>query len=127
MAKKEYKLPEMKKGYYLFWSVCTQCMYNCSVKMEDESSRSYFNCSKSNRRTDLQVLEQGNRQLDGNGLKLIIEVPESAEIKQSIPSGAITDNSGATVGYVYSFCIEDSTDEDYNDIYINVVGWKNKG
>lgn len=127
MAKKEFKLPEMKKGYYLFWSVCTQCMYDCSVKMEDETGCSYFSCNKFNRSTNLQVLEQNNRQLNGNVLKLVVDVPASAEIKQSIPSGAITDSNGETVGYVYSFCIEDSTDEDYNDIYINVVGWKNKG
>lgn len=127
MAKKEYKLPELKKGYYLFWSVCTQCMYNCSVQMADNSGHVYFNSKKVSRSTNLQTLEQGNHLLNGEDLKLIVDIPESSAINQSIPSGAITDSNGLTVGYVYSFCIEDATDEDYNDIYINVVGWKKEG
>lgn len=31
------------------------------------------------------------------------------------------------VGYVYDFCIEDSEDDDFNDVYVNIVGWAKKG
>jgi hypothetical protein len=49
------------------------------------------------------------------------------ELKNSKTAGAIMDNSGRKVGYVYDVCIEDSTDDDYNDIYINLVGWERRG
>ena len=32
-----------------------------------------------------------------------------------------------SVGQIYTFCIEDSTDEDYNDFYINIAAWDKKG
>lgn len=58
---------------------------------------------------------------------LTITVNESSQLKQSITSGAITDQKARKVGYNYSFCIEDSNDDDYNDVYVNIVGWAKKG
>ena len=37
------------------------------------------------------------------------------------------DQRARKVGYVYDFCIEDWTDDDYNDVYVNIVGWAKKG
>ncbi|MBQ2885558.1 MAG: hypothetical protein IJE43_17675 [Alphaproteobacteria bacterium] len=40
---------------------------------------------------------------------------------------SITDSNANKVGQIYSFCIEDQGDEDYNDFYINVSAWSRKG
>ena len=46
---------------------------------------------------------------------LHVDIPASAKINQSITANNVTDSHAGKVGQVYSFCIEDSTDEDYND------------
>lgn len=60
-------------------------------------------------------------------LFLDIDIPQSSEIRQSISANSITDSLARKVGQIYTFCIEDSTDEDYNDFYINIAAWDKKG
>lgn len=60
-------------------------------------------------------------------LFLDIGIPQSSEIRQSISANSITDSLARKVGQIYTFCIEDSTDEDYNDFYINIAAWDKKG
>lgn len=60
-------------------------------------------------------------------LFLDIDIPQSSEIRQSISAISITDSLARKVGQIYTFCIEDSTDEDYNDFYINIAAWDKKG
>lgn len=57
----------------------------------------------------------GNFDYKGNKLFLDIDIPQSSEIRQSISANSITDSLARKVGQIYTFCIEDSTDEDYND------------
>jgi hypothetical protein len=44
----------------------------------------------------------------------------------SSSSNAILDKQSNTVGFVYDYCVEDWLDKDYNDYYINIVGWTKK-
>lgn len=128
MAKKEFKLTEFKKGYNIAWYVCTQtAAYPVTVKLFDDSGKTYFSCSKLNASTNLQVLSQDHDDIVGCNLTLSIDIPSSKEIKQSITSSNVTDCVANKVGQVYTFCIEDWTDEDYNDVYVNVIGWLKKG
>lgn len=60
-------------------------------------------------------------------LFLDIDIPQSSEIRQSISANSITDSLARKVGQIYTFCIEDSTDEDNNDFYINIAAWDKKG
>lgn len=60
-------------------------------------------------------------------LFLDIDIPQRSEIRQSISANSITDSLARKVGQIYTFCIEDSTDEDYNDFYINIAAWDKKG
>ena len=60
-------------------------------------------------------------------LFLDIDIPQSSEIRQSISANSITDSLARKVGQIYTFSIEDSTDEDYNDFYINIAAWDKKG
>ncbi len=128
MEKKEFNLTEIKKGYNISWYVCTQTA-SCpvTVKLTDASGKVYFTCSKNNGSTKLQVLNQGYADVANDNLKLSIDIPGSEEIKQSITANNVTDSVANKVGQVYAFCIEDWTDEDYNDVYVNVVGWSKQG
>lgn len=126
MAKKEYKLPEIKAGMFMCWNVCTQTSAKHTITLKDKTGKSYFVYTKDNTSASYQFLGQGNSDVKGE-LILTVDCPESAELKQSIDANTITDSSGGTVGHGYEFCIEDWTDEDYNDVYIDIVAWSKKG
>lgn len=126
---KAYDVSEIKQGYYVCWSVCTQCWNACSVKLTDEKGNQYFSYTKPFERSGvLKFLGQGHADCKGGKLALTVTCDtDTGEIKQSINSYNITDGEAATIGHGYNFCIEDSSDEDYNDIYIDLVAWKRKG
>ncbi len=126
MAKKDYKLPEIKAGMYMCWNVCTQTGRTGSVTLADKSGHVYFSYKKDFKDSSLHFLGQGHGEVKGE-LVLTIDCLEASELKQSIDANTITDNVGITVGQGYEFCIEDWTDDDYNDVYVDVVAWYRKG
>lgn len=126
MAKKDYKLPEIKAGMYMCWNICTQTSGHYTLTLKDKQGNVYFSYKKDTFASSLQLVGQGSSDVKGE-LVLTVDCPESAELKQSIDANVITDSSGGTVGQGYSFCIEDWIDEDYNDVYIDIVAWNNKG
>lgn len=97
------------------------------MKGDNGDGNRYFKYSKTSTDTGLTVMGENSADLKDNDLKIMIDIPAASSIKTSNNSSIITDSDGLTVGNVYSFCVEDYTDNDYNDIYINVVGWKKKG
>ncbi len=127
MASQKYILMEIKKGYNLSWYVCSQCYYTGTIKLYDDTGKVYFTCSKTSGSTSYQSLAQGHDDFTGNELYLSVEIPQSTKIQQSITANSVTDAHAVKVGQVYGFCIEDYNDEDYNDFYIDVVGWAKKG
>lgn len=126
---KTYDVSEVKKGYYMCWHVCTQCWNACSVKLMDGKNKTYFTYSKSFKKSgEVQFLGQGHAKCEAEGLKLIVTCDtDTGEIKQSINSYNVTDAKASTIGHGYNLCIEDSTDEDYNDVYVDLIGWVNEG
>lgn len=117
------------KGYFMFWGVCTQCQNLCNVSMKD-TKHQYFKYEKTSTSTSLLMLGQGNASLENDDLQIVIEYPSISDpnsIMRSLSTNTITDQDGNTVGQAYNICIEDQNNNDYNDIYINVVGWKKKG
>lgn len=122
-----FELDQFPKGYFLAWNVSTQCWNSVDVTLK-VGNTVYFSGSKDNRSTGLQMIAQGDRMHDCDGTPILtITVNEASTLKQSVTSGAINDQRARKVGYVYDFCIEDSTDDDYNDVYVNIVGWVKKG
>lgn len=129
MAYKEYYyLREFKKGDYMLWNVCSQCYNNFTVRILDDNKQ-YMEVSKRSYSTNLQKLCQDSCDYDGgNNLRVEIEFEDrNIDIKESIVAGGITDRRSNTVGFTYTYCIEDATDDDYNDAYINIVAWHRKG
>lgn len=122
-----FELEQFPKGYFLAWTVSTQSWNTATVSLKVGNTE-YFSKSKNGHSTDLQIIAQSSRTHDQNGTPILtITVDNATALKQSITSGAINDQRARKVGYVYDFCIEDSTDDDYNDVYVNIVGWAKKG
>lgn len=127
MAERTFEFDQFKKGDFLVWSVCTQTSMLSTTTMK-VGNKNIFEVKKTTTASTLQFLGQGNYDLsESDTPKLIVSIPQSTDIKSSIVAGAISDSKARAVGYSYSICIEDWTDDDYNDIYINVVGWRKKG
>ncbi|MEG0895269.1 MAG: hypothetical protein RSE93_06095 [Oscillospiraceae bacterium] len=127
MAELTLELEQFEKGDFLCWEVLTQCQNTCTVTLQSGGTN-YFTCNKNNSSTNLQVLAQSSSSHSSTNVpKLTISVPQASRLQQSLISGAVNDSRARKVGYSYSVCIEDSNDDDYNDVYVNIVGWKNKG
>lgn len=126
-ASLSFELQEFKNGYFLAWEVLTQCQNTVSVVLK-VGNEVYINANKTNGGTYLQKIAQDSKDLNSNNIPILtITVNESSLLKQNITSGAINDQKARKVGYVYDFCIEDQNDDDYNDVYVNIVGWAKKG
>ena len=126
-ASVSFELEQFPKGYFLAWNITTQCQNTVTVTLK-VGKTVYFSSSKNDKDTALKLISQGSRNHDCDGTPVLtVTVNESTQLKQSFTSGAINDQRARKVGYVYDFCLEDWTDDDYNDVYINIVGWAKKG
>lgn len=125
---KEYDLSEIKTDYFFSVYVCTQCWNKCKVELKDDSG-TYFVCNKSFESSGaFKVIEQMSSICKGSNLRLVVTCgSESGKINQSVNSYNITNSKAVTVGHGYNLCIEEGLDEDYNDVYVNIVGWKGQG
>lgn len=121
-----FELDQFNKGYFMAWTITTQTSVAARVELK-AGGRTYFNVSH-NADHAFHMLGQGHDTFGGEGnLILSITCATGCELKQSLTSGAITDAKAKKVGYVYSFCVEDGTDDDYNDVYVNIVAWNKEG
>lgn len=122
-----FQFDEFKPEYFLAWNITSQCMNTGDVLISCNGS-TLVEASKSSKDTSLTMLAQGHGSMPGDILDVTVTIKEATqELKISKSGSAIMDNAGRKVGYVYDVCVEDGSDDDYNDIYINLVGWAKKG
>jgi hypothetical protein len=128
MAQSTFELDQFVSGYFLVWNISTQCANTVNVKLT-AGSKTYTDVSKTNSDWHFQLLEQKSAVFGNEGiLRLTITSNQATSpLKQSITAGAINDAKARKVGYVYSICIEDQNDDDYNDVYVNIVAWAKQG
>lgn len=118
------QLGAFDKGEYLTWFVTTQAAYEVTITLKDDS-KTYFTGTKKS--MDIAPpLAIGNDVYTGNNLRLEISIPESDDIKTLPTMSAVITNTGKICGHNFICCGEDWNDADYNDFYINIVGWKSK-
>ena len=129
MSSKEiYYLREFRNGDFMLWNVCSQCYNTFTVTLKDDK-KTYATINKANHITDLQKLSQASAFYDG-GSNLRVEVEffdGTKDIQESVVSGGTLDPRGNTVGYSYTYCLEDGEDWDFNDAYITLTAWRKKG
>lgn len=126
MASINFELGEFPKGYFLFWTVSTQCENKVHVKL-NAGGKTLFKADKNDSDKGLKVINQAYGTLNGDYPNLYIEVENSSHLQQSMVSGLIADDRSQRVGFVYDYCIESGNEDLFNDVYVNVVGWKMKG
>ena len=122
---KTFNIDAFPTGYYMSWFVTTQAAYLVNVKLLDTTTV-YFQASKQSANIE-PPLAQGAATIAGNNLQLIVDIPSSSRMDNSLNAFDITNDNGVAVGYGYNIFIEDATDSDYNDVSIMLVAWKNKG
>ena len=117
-------LDAFDKGEYLSWFVTTQAAFEVTVTLKDDS-KTYFTGKKET--MDIAPpLAVDSDVYTGNNLRVEISIPQSDDIKTLPTMSAIITNTGKIVGHNFICCGEDWNDADYNDFYINIVGWKSK-
>lgn len=126
MANLSFYLSEFPKDYFLFWTVSTQCEKKVYVKLS-VNGKTFFEARKTDADKSLKVIRQDYGTITAANPELYIEVDDSSSLQQSMVSGLIADDRNQRVGFVYDYCIESGNEDLFNDVYINVVGWKQKG
>lgn len=118
------QLEAFEKGEYLSWFVTTQAAYEVIVTLKDDQ-KTYFTGKKKSVNIE-PPLAVGNSQYTGKNLVLEISIPQSEDIKAIPTMTTMITSTGKVVGQSFTCCGEDWKDEDYNDFYVSVVGWKKK-
>ncbi|WP_347489868.1 hypothetical protein ABDB91_01560 [Desulfoscipio sp. XC116] len=120
-------LENVRKNDYMCWHICSQCLNTGKIVLRDDSTV-YLMVEKNTKSTSIQHLSQGaDTYRGGANLRFEITVDTTAELRTSNAGDAILDSSGRNVGFIYNYCVEDSTDNDFNDFYLNIAAWRNKG
>lgn len=117
-------LKSFEKGEYLSWFVTTQAAYEVTVTLKDDK-KTYF----SKKKKGLSItppLAVGSEEYIGENLVLEVSIPQSQEIRTMPSTNTIVTDTGKVVAHSFTCCGEDWIDNDFNDFYINLVGWKSK-
>lgn len=133
MATYKFDLELIKKGTFMYWNICSQSSNSFNIVLKDtETGYIYFECNKPTTSTGA-IINLSNpdgkvscTEVQGDSLSLFITSP-SSDLKHSISSHGISDGAARNVGYAYDFCFEDWIDEDFNDLYVNVIAWNRQG
>lgn len=126
MAQVQIPLSNIPTSWYMSWFITTQAAYRACVTLADSERKYIDNVCKQSTNID-PPLSQGFEQVSGTGLLLTITVDQSAKLQVVNQPYTIADPRGNVVGYGYTICIEDSTDEDFNDVYVSIAAWRQKG
>ena len=120
-------LENFQKGDYMCWHVCSQCSNRGTVILRD-NDKVYFTADKKDYNMSIQHLSEGFAQYTGGrDLRIEITVHENCNLHVSMSGDAILDTKGRNVGFIYDYCVEDGSDDDFNDFFINIVAWRKKG
>lgn len=127
MASKTIKLGNIAKGEYLSWFATTQAAFSIQLKLYDNKTV-YFDKTRQSR--DIEPpMAQGSAQYIGDELSLYINIPQGdqKDLQTFLNTFTLLTPTGETVGHGFTVCGEDQHDADFNDFYLNVMGWKSKG
>jgi hypothetical protein len=113
------------QGYFMFWFVTTQTPNKVIVKLYD-SGKTYFEDSKQSENIN-PPLSIGSQVLAKGDLKINIKVDVNTELVFTQNSYDIKTDTGVIVGKGWDMCVDDGTDDDYNDVSVSLVAWKSKG
>jgi len=121
MSSQEFDIA-FKSGYFMSWCVTTQAGNKITVKLYDNECVYFEKSQQSEER--LPPLDMNISQIKGKNLKLKVTSSGNDALKSNLSSSNLTTPSGEEIGKTVNICIEDWTDDDYNDVLISLVAWK---
>ena len=120
-------LEHIKKGDSIFVEACSQCASKATISLDGGLNRP-IELVKKSESCDLTRLE-GNysaEKTDDGPVRLKVSIDNDSTMKVIKNGTILSDIEGMEKGLQYSFCIEDSTDNDFNDYFVSVVAWHKK-
>lgn len=118
-------IPNFTKGLFMNWTMFTQAGFTINVTLKD-SAQTYVQASRTNTNIN-PPMAIGNSTIAGNSMQLVVDIPQSSGIKSVINSYNVLRPDGTPAGYGFDLCVEDSVDQDYNDLYVSLICWLAKG
>jgi len=125
MAQKVITLPNVQQGSYMTWTIATQAANNICVTLADSAVTYVNNQCRAN--TAFGTLSTGFQQVGGTNLTLTITVANSDALQTVLIPYSIPNSNGANVGQGYNLLLEDSTDNDFNDLFVSITAWQAAG
>lgn len=124
MASATFQIPS-KQGTFMLWAWTTQSANTFNLTLKDSATVYINNVA----RTSVNPLpvNAGGSVVNGTGLALTINCPQSSSLKCLTASDNIVDPALGAVSTTYTVIAEDAGDNDYNDIWFTVTFWKSKG
>ncbi|AEX52535.1 hypothetical protein [Rahnella aquatilis] len=122
---KPFLFSTFAKGDYISWICTTQAANRVHVILRD-SEKTYIDAEKQSRNIDPPLSVSHDRMVGDNLQLLVLENNNSVKKFQKSVT-MLTSDDGTPIGSVVSLAYEDENDDDYNDIYFNIVSWKTEG
>lgn len=125
MATKTVNLPNIPQNWYMTWTFATQAANNICVTLKDSSTTYVNNVCRAS--TAFGILAQGFQKVTGTNVVVTITVNNSDTLQTVLIPYSIPNSNGNNVGQGYNLVLEDSTDNDFNDLFMSVVAWQSAG
>ncbi|MBB4304354.1 hypothetical protein GGD81_003412 [Rhodobium orientis] len=126
MASKTILLQSIPKNWYMAWNINTQAAFNICVTLKDDS-KTYVDNQCNASQSFMPPLSTGYQQVVGSNMQLQITIASSDTIKTVLQPYSVPSDTGAIIGQGYNLLLEDSNDDDYNDLYASIIAWKASG
>lgn len=127
MASITLKMPNIAQGTYMTWTFATQAANQICVTLKDSATVYLNNACRQSKTFGIIPGGQGFAQVQGTGVNILVNVPNSNSLIAVTNAFALASPDGSNVGFGYNFAIEDSSDNDFNDLYATVVAWLSQG
>ena len=121
-------LEHIRKGDIIFVEACSQCGSTATITVEGGLSNP-ISLAKTTGNCDLTRLEGKHysaEKTDDSPVQLKISINTGSKMKVIKTGTILSDIDGIEKGLQFTFCIEDSADNDFNDYFITVVAFHKK-
>ncbi len=115
---------EIPQGYYMCFSFTTQAANKVYIKLYDETT---VYLDEERQSTEPAPMVTGDGYVQGEAMRLKLDIPASSNIEIRKNSWDITGPGGEVIARTMVFLVEDYIDYDYNDVILTITAWKEKG
>jgi hypothetical protein len=122
---KTIQLGQIPQGSVMSWFMATQAKFNICVTLKDSKSTYVNNACRAT--TEFGPLSQGFQQVAGTKLTLTVTIEGGLNPQVVNQPISIPDGNGNIVANGYVLLFEDACDNDYNDLYVSIMSWKQGG